>query len=126
MNSVIRPRDPWCVMCEIAALVSFVAILAYVLLSRFDGIRIPYAGGAAVVLGLGATVALSVRSRTIRISVALALVGLICLRMMSALLPGVFIATHGRLSLADGLVLGSLLLAAIALSTVGWRTRTTA
>jgi hypothetical protein len=105
------------------AFLSFLMIVAHVISPPLFGLMIPYTGGAAVVLGMGATVCLGLRSRSTRLAAAIALCGLLCLRALSAIRPDLLIAKHGLLSLIDGIAMTLLVLASVALIGVGsWRT----
>ena len=114
--------DRWRGMCELAALISLVVIAAFMAVPLIDIAALPYAGGAAVVLGLGAMLFLRARSRTTRLAVALGLLGLVSLRLLSALLPEWLPASHGAITTADGVALGVLIAAALGLSAVAWTT----
>lgn len=109
------PRDPWQDACGAVVFLSFLMIVAHVALPPMFGLTVPYAGGAAVVLTIGATVGLGLRSRSMRLAAAIALVGLLGLRLLSAIRPDLLISKHGALSLLDGIAMALLFLAVVVL-----------
>ena len=114
MTATADTHDDWTRACIRLAFVSFLVIVGYVLLPLV-GAAIPYAGGAAVILGLGAVLCQGARSRGGRLAVATGLAGLLTLRVLSALVPGLLVARHGALSVLDGLALTALVLGCAAL-----------
>jgi hypothetical protein len=57
------PRDIWNDACGAAVFVSFLVILAHVVVPLVLDVEIPYAGGAAAVLIIGATICLGLDRR---------------------------------------------------------------
>ncbi len=105
-------RDRWMDACGASVFVSFLLIVGYVACPPMLGLELPYAGGGAVVLLIGATLCLGLESRPTRVVTAIALVGLMGLRTVSAVRPDLLIAKHGDLSLLDGGALVLLIIAA--------------
>ena len=116
------PRDPWTTACTAAALVSLAAIAGHVAGPASIGVAMPYAGGAGVVLGLGATVASRIATRDARLATMVAVLGLLVLRLLSVLWPGLIRVSHGAPSLVDGVALGVLVAAAALLLAAAVRT----
>lgn len=114
------PRDAWKDACGATAFVSFLVILGHVLSPQLTGFSIPYSGGAAVVLGIGATVCLVLKARGARLAAAAVLGGLLGLRALSALAPNLLIAKHGALSWFDGAAFALLALAFLAMLSAAW------
>lgn len=108
-------RSRWHDTCGAAAFLSFLVIVVHVAFPSLFGIAIPYSGGAAAVLAVGATVSLAARSRPARLAISMVLGALLSLRALSATRPELFIAKHGALSILDGVVLAILGLAAAAM-----------
>jgi hypothetical protein len=104
--------DGWAHACSATALVSLLLIVVHIALPPLSGLAIPYAGGAAVVLGVGAVLCSVIRSRTNRLIAASSLFGLMIFRVVSPFLPGLFISSHGGVSLLDGIAMGILIFVA--------------
>ena len=105
-------RDRWMDACGASAFVSLLLIVGYVACPPVLGLKMPYAGGGAVVLGIVATLCLGLKSRQTRLPAAITLVGLMSLRAISSIRPDLLVAKHGELSLLDGGGLIILILAA--------------
>ncbi len=112
LASVGARRDRWMDACGAAAFVSLSLIIGYVACRWIAGIRMPYSGGGAVVLGIGATLCLGLESASARLAASIGLVGLMLLRMLAALRPDLIAAEHGALSVVDGGGVALLILAA--------------
>lgn len=97
----------------IIALAALACIAAYVLSPSLLGLQMTYAGGAAVVVGIGAVVCASLRSRAARMATACTVLGLVFIRVASASLPGLFVRSHGEPSLLDSVGLLILFAAAV-------------
>lgn len=82
------------------------------------GLEMAYTGGAAVVVGVGAVACASLRSRSARVATACVVLGLVLIRMASAILPAVFVRPHGAPSLVDGAGMMVVLAAAVAMLVV--------
>ena len=108
-------RSLWRDACGAAIFLSFLVIVAHVAFPSLFGIGIPYSGGAAVVLGAGATVSLALRSRPTRLAISMALSAMLILCALSATRPDLFIAKHGAFSTMDATVMAILGLAAAAM-----------
>lgn len=89
----------------VIALASLTCILGYVVSPPLMGLEMSYAGGAAVVVGIGAVVCAGLRSRAARIATASVVLGLVSIRIMSAVLPQVFVRPHGVPSLLDSVAM---------------------
>lgn len=100
------------------ALASLACIVGYVVSPSLLGLEMPYAGGAAVVVGIGAVVCAGLRSRAARIATACVVLGLVVIRVTSAALPDLFIRPHGTPSLLDSAALMILLATAAAMVVV--------
>jgi hypothetical protein len=96
--SAEAPRDRWMDACGAAAFVSFLLIVGYVAFPPIAGLSMPYSGGGAVVLGIGATLCLGLKSASARLAASIALAGLMILRTFSSIRPDIFVAEHGELS----------------------------
>lgn len=96
----------------VIALAALACIVGYVASPSLLGVEMSYAGGAAVVVGIGAVVCASLRSRAARMATACVVFGLVLIRVASAALPDVFVQTHGVPSLLDGVAMVFLLAAA--------------
>ena len=105
------PRDRWRDACGTATLLSFLLVVIHVVSPAVFGLPVPYAGGAAVVLLVGATACLGLRTLQARLAATVALIGLIGLRALSGVRPDLLLTEHGALSLPDGLALVLLALA---------------
>ncbi len=116
------PRDRWMDSCGAAAFVSLLLIVVYIACPPMTGLQLPYAGGGAAVLGIGATLCLALHSRSARLAAAIALMGLISLRTLSAFRPDLLVAEHGELTLLDAGGLALLVLTAVLLVSVAIRT----
>ncbi len=99
----------------IITLASLACIGGYVASPALLSIEMPYAGGAAVVVGIGAAVCAWLRSRAARMTTAYVVLGLVLIRAASAVLPGVFVQLHGAPSLLDSVGMVILLAAAMML-----------
>ena len=116
------PRDAWRDACGASVFVSFLVIVGHVFAPLVTGLAFPYAGGGAVVLGIGSTACLGLRARGPRLAAAVALGGLLGLRTLSALMPELFISEHGALSMLDGIALTLLLGCGTMLGVLSWKT----
>ena len=106
-SSVAARRDRWMDVCGVATFLSLALIACYVVCPSIAGINMPYSGGAAAVLGIGATLCLALKSGSIRLASAVGLLCLMVLRGLSPIRPDLLVAEHGELSMLDagGLVL---------------------
>ena len=114
-------RDSWTDACRATAFVALLLISVHVLAPLVVGATIPYAGGGAVILGIGAVLASAIRTRTNRLLAAGALLGLMVFRPTSALLPGIFISSHGPVTHVDGVALALLIVVAACMLMVAMR-----
>lgn len=108
-------RDDALVVIALAALA---CIVGSVVSPSLLGLEMAYAGGAAVVVGVGAVVCASLRSRAARMATACVVLGLVLIRVASAALPDLFVRPHGVPSLPDSVGMGILLAAAVAMLVV--------
>ncbi len=115
-----RPRDRWNDVCGASAIVAFFLIVGYVAGPALLGWKLPYSGGGAAVLGMGATTCLALKTRPTRLAAAVALVGLSMLRTLSGVRPDILIARHGELSLEDCAGLAVLVVAACSILWAAW------
>ena len=99
----------------VIALAALLCIAGYVASPLLLGVEMSYAGGAAVVVGIGAVVCAAFRSRAARMATACVVLGLVLIRVASAALPDVFVRPHGIPSLIDGMGMVILLAAAVAM-----------
>lgn len=97
---------------SVIALAALVCIVGYVASPSLLGFEVPYVGGAAVVVGIGAVVCAGLTSRAARIAVACGVLGLVLLRVASSALPGVLARPHGAPTLLDSVGMVILLAAA--------------
>jgi len=102
----------------IIALASLACIVGYVASPSLVGLEMSYAGGAAVVVGIGAAVCSWLVSRAARVATACVVLGLVLIRAASAVLPGVFVQPHGAPSLPDSVGMVILLAAAVTMLVV--------
>lgn len=102
----------------IIALASLACVAVSVAGPSLLGMEMSYAGGAAVVVGLGAVVCSWLTSRAARVAMACVVLGLVVIRVASTLLPDVFVRPHGAPSLPDRVGLAILLAAAVAMLAV--------
>lgn len=100
-DSYAARRDRWTDACSVAAFLSFVLIVGHVLCPLMAGVSMAYSGGGAVVLGIGATLCLALKSGAVRIASSMGLVCLMILRALSPIKPDLFAASHGELSTVD-------------------------
>lgn len=114
-------RDDWADACGAAALVSLLVIACHVVLPAVSGLAIPYSGGAAVILGLGAVLGSAITVRVHRLLAASTLVALLLFRLVTALWPDMFTSAHGSLTPSDGAALFALILVAAAVCVVAAR-----
>jgi hypothetical protein len=103
---------------SVIALVALACIVGYVVSPSLLGLEMSYAGGAAVVVGIGAVLCSGLRSRAARIATACVVLGLVVIRVTSAAPPEVFIRPHGTPSLLDSAALMILLATAAAMVVV--------
>ncbi|MEQ8765153.1 MAG: hypothetical protein RL885_14565 [Planctomycetota bacterium] len=106
-ESVSARRSRWMDACGVATCLSFLLIVCHVALPPIAGVSMPYSGGGAAVLGIGAMLCLALESGSARLASAIGLVGLMILRALSPIRPDLIVAEHGELTMADagGLVL---------------------
>lgn len=103
----------------VVALVALACTVGSVAGPSLLGAEMPYTGGAALVVGIGAVVCGWLRSRAARTAVACVTAGLVLIRVASAALPEVFVRSHGAPSLADSAGMLVLLAAAVTMLAVG-------
>jgi hypothetical protein len=97
----------------IIALAALACIVGYVVSPSLLGVEMSYAGGAAVIVGIGAVVCAWLGPRAARMTTACVVLGLVLIRAASAVLPGVFVQPHGAPSLLDSVGMVILLAAAV-------------
>lgn len=114
-------HDRWIDACSLAALLALLLIVGDVASWMAAGMGLPYAGGGAVVLGIGAVLGAAIRTRSNRLLAASALLGLMIFRLVSSLLPGQFISSHGQIAGPDAAALVLLIIAAAWLLAVALR-----
>lgn len=107
----------------IIAMLALVCIVGYVVSPSMLGHEMPYTGGAAVAVGIGAVACDWLSSRVTRIATACVVVGVVLVRLASVLLPDVFVRQHGALSLPDSAGIIILLAAAIMMLLVAIKKR---
>jgi hypothetical protein len=98
----------WNHVCESVALLAVLVIAIDFVLLVLGWPRIPYSDGAAVVVAVGAVLGQNCYSLVSRCFVAVVLLGLVSLRLCSAIFPDYLIATHGTISTVDFTILISL------------------
>ena len=103
-HSTIAPVA-WNRVCESVALLAVLVIAIDFVFLVLGWQRVPYSDGAAVVIAVGAVLGRNCYSHVSRCFVALVLLGLVSLRLCSAILPDYLIATHGTISTADFTIL---------------------
>jgi hypothetical protein len=124
LNEVVpvgAPRDRWRDACGAAAFASFLLIVAYVACPPIAGLNMPYSGGGAVVLVIGATMCLGLESTSARVASSIVLLGLMTLRALAPMRPDVFVAKDGELSTLDAGGLALLFLTAALMVWVAMR-----
>ncbi len=109
----------------IIALAALACIVGSVLSPLLLGVAMPYAGGAAVVVGIGALLCATLRSRAACVATACVVLGLVLIRVASAALPQLFGQPHGAPSLLDSAGVLVLLTAAVAMLVVASGRRST-
>jgi hypothetical protein len=107
-----QTTDRWTDACVASAFVALVLICAHVAYPSTLSLQLPYAGGAAAILGIGAVVCTLLKSRGPRIAAASVLLGLMLLRSLTAFLPHLFQTSHGSVSFLDAAALTLQILAA--------------
>lgn len=95
----------WNHVCESVALLAILVIAIDFLFLVLSWPRIPYSAGAAVVVAVGAVLGRNCYSHVARCFVAVVLLGLVLVRLSSAIFPDYLIATHGTISTVDFTIL---------------------
>ncbi len=109
----LRFPDRWTTECTAAALLALLVVIVHGALPlTATGGGVPYAGGAAVILGAGAVLASAFGTRSPRLLVATGVLGLLLVRGVAALRPDVMGASHGPASTTDLVALALLTLVA--------------
>jgi hypothetical protein len=101
----------------VATFLALALILGYVAGPSIAGVNMPYSGGGAAVLGIGAALCLALKARSARLASAIGLVGLMMLRALSPIRPDLIVTKHGELTMADAV---GLLLLIITASWMAW------
>lgn len=102
----------------VIALIALACIVGHVAGPSLLGVEMPYAGGAAVVVGIGAVVCSWLRSRAARAAAACVTLGLLLIRAASVALPELLERRHGAPSLVDSAGMLVLLAAAVTMLAV--------
>ena len=95
----------WNHVCESVALLAVLVITIDFVFLVLGWPRVSYSDGAAVVVAVGAVLGRNCYSLVSRCFVAVVLLGLVSLRLCSALFPDYLIATHGTISTVDFTIL---------------------
>lgn len=98
----------WNHVCETAALLAVLVTAIDFVFLVLGWPTASYSDGAAVVVAVGAVLGRSCYTFVSRCVVAVVLLGLVSLRLCSAIFPGLLIATHGTISTVDVTILSGL------------------
>ncbi|MCA8974967.1 MAG: hypothetical protein KDC98_09610 [Planctomycetes bacterium] len=120
-DSVAARRDRWMDACGLSAFLSFLLIVGHVAGPSIAGVSMAYSGGGAVVLGIGATLCLVVKSGSARLASSIGLLSLMVLRALCPIRPDLFVAEHGELSTVDAAGLVLLIVAATLMVSIATR-----
>lgn len=100
----IRPFT-WSHVCESVALLAVLVIAMDFVFLVLGWRRVPYSDGAAVVIAVGAVLGRACYSQVSRYLVALVLLGVVSLRLCSAIFPDYLSAAHGTICTVDFTIL---------------------